>query len=91
MKGLVATVSIVCVKYDHLSVLNSLINPVHEHNHTRFGAGGVVFSGRSGNTKLILSYPIRSRLVKLNFIQSFLFLKDYRRIKTQKIERFLCF
>ena len=50
-------------------------------------------SGRSGNTKLhpILSYPILSilsipsRLAKLIFIQSFLFLKDYRRIKTQKI------
>ena len=34
------------------------------------------------------SYQI---LVTLIFIQSFLFLKDYRRIKTQKIERFLCF
>ena len=42
----------------------------------------------------ILSYPILSRLAilsipsrlaKLIFIQSFLFLKDYRRIKTQKI------
>ena len=42
-------------------------------------------SGRSGNTKLHPILSIRSRLVKLIFIQSFLFLKDYRRIKTQKI------
>ena len=60
-----------------------------------FGAGCVVFSGRSGNTKLypILSHPIPvSESNENNFylIIFIFFLKDYRRIKTQKIYVFNC-